>query len=59
MSVAKGRRALQELFAALDADGNGVIDRDEFVGFSKFMIIGSLLLLPFLQILILLILTAF
>jgi hypothetical protein len=26
-----------------DSDGNGVIDRDEFVGFSKFMIIGSLL----------------
>jgi len=30
MSVAKGRRALQELFAALDADGNGVIDAKEW-----------------------------
>jgi hypothetical protein len=26
-----------------DADGNGVIDREEFVGFSKFMIVGSML----------------
>ena len=26
-----------------DADGNGVIDREEFVEFNKFMIVGSLL----------------
>jgi hypothetical protein len=26
-----------------DTDGNGVIDREEFVGFSKFMIVGTMM----------------